>query len=104
MESTSIPQSSKTTFNLDLSVYPLVAIQKAAYEFSNRASCLISRATENRVTVQVDLGSSVSDASQFAREFVNRVADLAIQSQIDCQTRLVREALVRAALSEAFLK
>ena len=104
MESISIAQSNKASLYIDLSVYPLIAVEKTAYEFSNRASCIIRRTAENMVTVELDLSLSSSDANQLERDFISRVADFSIQSKIDSETRVVRDALVSAALSEALRK
>ena len=101
MEPSSIPQSSTASLQFDLSIYPLVAVEKAAYEFSGRVRCLISRSADNQVSVEFGFNGLDSELEKATDEFVKRVADLAIQTKINSDSRLVREALVSAALSEA---
>ena len=104
MDSESVPQSSRRRLDLDLSVYPIGAIQKAAYEFSCRACCAISHLAENFVSVEFELLAIGGDRDDLVRQFLNRLTDFSVQSRIDADTRLVREALISAAMAEALRK
>lgn len=84
---------------IDGHIYPLLSLQKAAYEFSNRA--VVSIETKADTKFLVTIASLSDDANQMLGTFKARVADLALQDQINEQTRTIRDALVSAAMWES---
>src|SRR5690349_3680493 len=86
----------EATMEFDAEIYPLLSVQKAAYEFSSRALATIDQHASSKISVT--LTSPGSDVAQIAGAFKARVGDLALQEKINDQTRTVRDALVTAAM------
>jgi His-Xaa-Ser system protein HxsD len=83
----------------DTDIFPLLALQKTAYEFSNRAATsLVANGGTNWL---VTLTAPSGNAPLLLEQFKARVTDLALQEKINEQTRTVRDALVTAAMWES---
>ena len=87
---------------LDVDVYPLIAIQKAAYEFSARCNIRIETPDEAHATVTFESSTLRREDLQYLSQlFANRLLHLGLQQRINEETRPIREALTKAALYEA---
>jgi His-Xaa-Ser system protein HxsD len=91
--------NTKASVEVDTKFCPFASVQKAAYEFSNRASVNIDSAGNARLLVT--LVSTSGNASLLLGQFKARMADLALQETINEQTRTIRDALVTAAMWES---
>jgi len=93
--------SESVTVELKKALVPLPALQKAIHEFSHLAHINVLAEGVDKVLVRLE---TATDVRRIAYTFEARAHDLALQHQINEQTRIVREALVKAALWESLPK
>lgn len=97
-----IPGEESTAIEVDERVMPLAALRQAAHEFSNQAKIDLQPLPDLRW--RVTFSSIRSGSPRMAQLFRDRVIDIAVQHEINERTRVVRDALVRAALWESLPK
>lgn len=85
---------------VDLGVYSMDTIQRAAYQFSNRYSVEI-RQRSGKVTVVLKPMDSKQSLATAEMEFRNALNDFSIRIRVAEETKEIREAIVRTALGEA---
>jgi len=90
---------------VDLRVYGLDAVLRAAYKFTDRAYLLLERSseTEHEVIVFVVGRSASTDVSSVALEFKNELLDQQLRCTLEAQFRDVRSLIVAQAFSEGNL-
>ncbi len=88
---------------VDLSVYRLSAVKKAAYRFGDRFHVLIHHTNDG--TVQVSLRSKVDldDPDSAVGEFCNEMLDQELREQVAEETRPIRDLLLGQAFSATSL-
>ncbi len=99
MRAKNTDEVAEASIEVDVRIYPLLSLQKAAYEFSGRASIGFETKAETRILLT--LAVPAGDARQVLESFKARVADLALQEKINEQTQTIRDALVSAAMWES---
>lgn len=89
---------------LDKSVYPLEAVEKAAYRFIDRLTIVISQ-TDSEIVCEVsDLaGSSELDVAIVA-DFKREVLDQKLRKQIKDETEAARNLILAYAFSRSGLQ
>jgi His-Xaa-Ser system protein HxsD len=93
--------SEHTEVRLDLHVYPLLAIQKAASALSPCCVTQIIQDDEDTVTLNLRARLDAPPIPDPHAVFMSLLNDLVLQDRIADQTKEIRLALIRAALFEA---
>lgn len=87
---------------VDRSVYPIDAILRTCYRFTDRAYILLQE--DSDAAVRVHLMSRGDDRlDQVIGEFANALLDESLRVRLNEETRAVRELLVAQAFAEATL-
>jgi len=99
-----ITEAGEARVTLDLAIYSLEGIKRAAYWLTGRAYVYVEPA-DGQATVLVRLApiDPSSDLAALAGEFVNRVLDEDLRRQVFEETRPIRELIVAQAFAEADL-
>jgi His-Xaa-Ser system protein HxsD len=84
---------------IDLRVFSLSVVQRAAHAISGDADVEVRIAGEHEV--EVKLSPLRSSASDLAATFRRLLTDFAVQAEVNAETRTVRDALITAALTES---
>jgi His-Xaa-Ser system protein HxsD len=90
---------------VDLSVYPLDAVMRAAYKLTDRCVVLLRRNPENAQELMVCLAgrSANADLSSVALELQNELLDQQLRCRLEAQFTDVRTLIVAQAFSEGNL-
>jgi His-Xaa-Ser system protein HxsD len=90
---------------LDLKVYRLVAIQKAAYKLANRATVLLGDVEDGHVLATFLFGKHISheDVQTIMRSFVEEVLDQELRERIGEETNAIRSLILAQAFSRTDL-
>ena len=86
---------------VDLRIYPLLAIQKAAAAFTDRYVVAIRQPGTTEAALDFTERPGSAPLPNLHATFHDRLLDLTLQERVAEQTKDIRLALVRAALSEA---
>ena len=92
-------QSNETKINVDLAVYPLEAVQAAAYSLTDRLIVRIAR--EGKGFVSVFLTPKRGDAEAVSGEFHNEMLHESLRLQVSQANQKIREYIVTKALVSA---
>jgi His-Xaa-Ser system protein HxsD len=84
---------------LDLAIYPLEVIQKSLYWLSQRAAGKVSTAASGTVSVKLVPREVGVNADEIESEFYAHLADFSVRSQVDAETRSIRELIFTKALA-----
>jgi His-Xaa-Ser system protein HxsD len=96
---TTISCAGQQSLSVDLRVYPLSVVQRAAHAISGDADVEVKVADEHQVEVRLSpLRSSHLDLATCFRRLLS---DFAVQADVNAETRVVRDALVTAAMAES---
>ena len=90
---------------VETAVYPLEAIYRACYRFTDKYYLWLTAVpSDNSVAIEIEIASKQGhlDASIVRGEFGNTLIDEALRHTIALETGSIRDALVTAALREAF--
>lgn len=92
-------------FELDVRVYRLTAIQKAAYRLAGRCTAVIGAPGEHAVpvTLQFLAGTDSTHALSVAEEFFRELLDQELREQIGEETRPLRALILAHAFSRVDL-
>jgi His-Xaa-Ser system protein HxsD len=90
---------------VDLTIYSLDAVMRAAYKFTDRCFCFIERTAgrDTEAIVYIVGRSASSDLSAFALEFRNELLDQQLRCRLEEQFKDVRTLIVAQAFSEGNL-
>ena len=90
---------------LDLRVYRLAAVQKAAYRFAERCTAVLGAPDGNRLPVSFVFRPGVveQDALETMRLFFQELLDQELREQIGEETRAVRALILAQAFSRTDL-
>lgn len=90
---------------LDMSVYRLAAVQKAAYRFAERCTAVLGAPDANRIPVSFVFrpGVAEQDALETVRLFFQELLDQELREQIGEETRAVRALILAQAFSRTGL-
>jgi len=89
-----------TVLEIDLRIYPLLAVQKTCAALSPRCDTQITRGSDNEITVTLRPRADHTPDDLIA-SFNATLLDLTLQTEIAERTKDIRLALVRAAFAEA---
>jgi His-Xaa-Ser system protein HxsD len=89
-----------TILEIDLRIYPLLAVQKTCATLSPRCDTYITQGSDNQLTVTLRPRAD-STPDDLAATFNATLLDLTLQTEIAERTKDIRLALVRAAFAEA---
>lgn len=90
--------TAETHYEFDSNAYPITAIRRAAFRYSDTCSAMLSTAESNwRVEFSLVDGATKPIPTQL--EFMNAVLDEVLREQILEETRDVRNQLVLRAFS-----
>jgi His-Xaa-Ser system protein HxsD len=96
---TTISCAGQQSLSVDLRVFSLSVVHKAAHAISCDADVEMEVAREHQVEVRLSpLRSSPSDLTATFRRLLS---DFAVQADVNAETRIVRDALVTAAMAES---
>jgi His-Xaa-Ser system protein HxsD len=89
--------------DLDLRVYRLTAIKKAAYRFADRFTAVIGTAVQDQLPVSLYFKPSTSApiAREVTRQFFQELLDQELREQIAEETNAVRTLILAHAFSHA---
>lgn len=96
---TTISCAGQQALYIDLRVFSLPVVQRAAYAISGDADVEIKVADEHQVEVR--LSPLKPPPLDLAATFRRLLSDFAVQAEINAETRIVRDALITAALAES---
>src|SRR5258708_979414 len=104
--SSSIPWAQATpdgclTVAIDLGIYPLDAVSRCVYEFTDRAFVFLTRSDDQSCVVVRFQPRSNDDLTTIIGEFSNRLLEHKLRLEIAQETRAIRELLVAQAFVEA---
>jgi His-Xaa-Ser system protein HxsD len=90
---------------LDLRVYRLVAVQKAAYRFADRCTAMLGTPEDNHLPVRFVFRTEVAEqeALETVRLFFQELLDQELREQIGDETRAVRALIIAQAFSKTDL-
>ncbi|HEU4729831.1 MAG TPA: His-Xaa-Ser system protein HxsD [Kofleriaceae bacterium] len=90
---------------LDLRVYRLSAIKKAAYRFANRFTAVLGSPADDRLPVSLRFGPGATEgaAREVARQFYQELLDQELREHIADETGAVRTLILAHAFSNADL-
>lgn len=90
---------------LDLRVYRLVAVQKAAYRFAERCTAILGSVEDHRLPVRFVFrsGASEQEALETVQLFFQELLDQELREQIGEETRAVRALIIAQAFSKTDL-
>lgn len=90
---------------LDLRVYRLVAVQKAAYRFAERCTALLGSPEDQRLPVRFVFrtGTFEPEALETLHLFFQELLDQELREQIGEETRAVRALIIAQAFSKTDL-
>lgn len=90
---------------LDLKIYSLEAIKKAAYRFADRTSILVKPESDHAVNVVFDFQESVDDEmiKTIISDFKNELLDQDLRLRIFEETKNVRNLILAHAFSRSSL-
>jgi His-Xaa-Ser system protein HxsD len=89
--------------SFDSSAYSLDAIQRAAYRFSDRFSCVTSTTDADTIEVKVSFGSDDIDIDATLADFQSVVLDHVLRERIREETADVRNLVLALAFSKTSL-
>jgi len=84
---------------IDLSVYGMDAVLKAAYRFSGRCFLHLQTSEPNHILVRMRPKNNESDPDTVIREFFNEMLDQRLRSIISTETACERDLIMAHALS-----
>lgn len=94
--------------DFEVEIYPLTAIKRAAYWFTDRCYLFLSWRDEKKELVRVCFRgkTQLSDAELklLCCEFCNSVLDFCLREVVSAETKVERESIVRRAFSEVLPK
>jgi His-Xaa-Ser system protein HxsD len=99
---THITEDGTATCTIDLGVYPLPALQRACYWFTD--ACFIELSpgpTPELVLLRIRPKDGAVDSKQLVGEFWNALLDYALRHQIEQETAPIRELIYSQAFVEA---
>lgn len=90
---------------VDIGVYRLTAIKKAAYRFADRFTAVIGSPDQQGVPLELIFrpATSAATASEAARQFFEELLDQELREQIGDETRAVRSLIIAQAFSRTDL-
>ncbi|MFP2923841.1 His-Xaa-Ser system protein HxsD [Pyxidicoccus sp. 3LG] len=90
---------------LDLRIYGLSAVQKAAYRFAERCTAMLGAPDESRLPVSLVFRSGVAEqeALEVVRLFFQELLDQELRERIGEETRAVRALILAQAFSRTDL-
>lgn len=88
---------------LDLTVYRLTAIKKAAYKFGGKYHIQINPALNNKIKLTFKKKSEKIDDSTLTGEFCNEVLDQELREIVAEETEVIRNLLLAQAFSNTSL-
>jgi His-Xaa-Ser system protein HxsD len=90
---------------LDLRVYRLAAIKKAAYRFADRFTAMLESPEGERLALALQFKASVTEvvAREAVRQFYQELLDQELREQIAEETNAVRTLILAHAFSNADL-
>jgi His-Xaa-Ser system protein HxsD len=89
---------------IDLGVYPLDAVSRCVYEFTDRAFVFLTLSqNETQAVARFKAREPSDDLTSTIGEFSNRLLDHKLRLQIASETRAIRELIVAQAFVEADL-
>jgi len=89
---------------IDLRIYPLAAITRCIYEFTDRAFVFLSLSDDETHAIARFKGREPTQMlASLIGEFSNRLLDHALRLQIAAETRPIRDLIVAQAFVEADL-
>ncbi len=92
------------TVTLDKSVYPLEAVEKAAYRFIDRLTIVISQ-SESQIMCDVsDLTGNHTSVETVIADFKRELLDQKLRHQIKQETEPVRNLILSLAFSRSGLQ
>ena len=91
--------------SIDLRVYRLVAVQKAAYRFAARGTVMIGSPTETTLPLTFTFAPATTEqtALSLAREFFQELLDQELREHVGDETRALRGLILAHAFSRAGL-
>jgi His-Xaa-Ser system protein HxsD len=94
-------QSMETEFVIDERIYPLEAVQSAAYAFTDRAFIAIEPAGDGRLKVVMSPKPAAPAPDNLKGEFDNELVHQALRLRVSEANRKIREFIVTKALVSA---
>ena len=91
------------TIRIDLTVYRLNAVKKAAYKFGDRCSIEICSTDEHDVIVTLRPKKLLESLQQLRGEFMNEVLDQELREVVATETEAVRNLILAQAFSQTSL-
>lgn len=90
---------------LDLRVYRLAAIKKAAYRFADRCTAILGSPDQDRIPVSLRFKPNVGEgaAREVTRQFFQELLDQELREHIAEETNAVRTLILAHAFSNADL-
>jgi His-Xaa-Ser system protein HxsD len=90
---------------LDLRVYRLAAIKKAAYRFADRFTAILGSPDQDRLAVSLRFKANVAEdaAREVTRQFFQELLDQELREHIADETNAVRTLILAHAFSNADL-
>jgi His-Xaa-Ser system protein HxsD len=90
---------------VDLGVYRLTAIKKAAYRFADRFTAVLGAPDQQALPLELIFrpGTSAAAASEATRMFFEELLDQELREQVGDETRAVRSLIIAQAFSRTDL-
>jgi His-Xaa-Ser system protein HxsD len=96
-------QSRPAIVDLDLAVYRLASIKKAAYKFGGRCHVRIEALAEDKVRVTLTPKRLLESIGHLTGEFQNEVLDQELREDVAAETAGVRNLIIAQAYSQTSL-
>lgn len=91
-----------TSISLDLRVYSLSALKKAAYRLADRCTIVLSHVSETSVNAAL-VSADGSNGEELLRSFLDEALDQELREQIGAATSGVRDLILAHAFSRTRL-
>src|SRR4051794_30245879 len=87
------------TLTIDLKIYRLEAVKKAAYKFGDKAHITLETAENHGVRVTLRAKRVLDNPAYLAGEFQNEVLDQELREVVAAETKPIRDLLLAQAFS-----
>lgn len=101
---TTLPQlqSGRTILRVDLRVYSLMALKKAAYRLADRCTIMLSEEDANTAKAEL-LCAADASTEDYVRAFLDEALDQELRAQIGASTSGLRDLILAHAFSRTRL-
>lgn len=90
-------------FEVDSDIYPISAVQKTLYWFTDRCFVFLERRTHDRLAIRIRAKKDGVDLETTKDEFCNALLDQSLRERVSTETEPLRNLILAHALSKTNL-